>query len=85
MDKARAHLQQRGKVGIKPGDPLVDELPALKTGERVFLLRGHMAFRAGRYDAAVEAFRAALAARPESVEKDASSDEQDLTRIAGAG
>ena len=67
MDKAREHLGKRGKVGVKPADPLVDELPGLKTGERVFLLRGHMAFRAGRYEEAVEAYRAALAARPDSV------------------
>ncbi len=67
MDKAREHLGQRGKVGVKPADPLIDELPELKTGERVFLLRGHMAFRAGRYPEAVEAFRVALEARPESV------------------
>ena len=67
MDKAREHLGLRGKVGVKPADPLVDELPELKTGERVFLLRGHMAFRAGRYPEAVEAYRAALSARPDSV------------------
>ena len=67
MDKAREHLGRRGKVGVKPADPLIDELPGLKTGERVFLLRGHMAFRAGRFPEAVEAFRAALAAEPESV------------------
>ncbi len=67
MDKARHHLGLRGKVGVKPADPLIDELPELKLGERVFLLRGHMAFRAGRYPEAVEAFRAALSARPDSV------------------
>ncbi len=67
MDKAREHLQLRGKVGVKPADPLIDDLPALKTGERVFLLRGQMAFRAGRFPEAVEAFRAALAAEPGSV------------------
>ncbi len=67
MDQAREHLALRGKVGVKPADPLIDELPSLKTGERVFLLRGQMAFRAGRYDAAVAAFRAALEALPSSV------------------
>ncbi len=67
MDKAREHLSLRGKVGVKPVDPLIDDLTTLKTGERVFLLRGHMAFRAGRYSAAAEAFSAALAAAPDSV------------------
>ncbi len=67
MDKAREHLRLRGKIGVKPVDPLIDELVALKTGERVFLLRGHMAFRVGRFSEAVAAFRAALAAEPDSV------------------
>ena len=67
IDKARHHLGRRGKVGVKPADPLIDGLVELKTGERVFLLRGQMAFRAGRYDQAVTAFRAALAALPDSV------------------
>ncbi|MCP3957542.1 MAG: tetratricopeptide repeat protein [bacterium] len=67
MDKAREHLMQRGKVGVKPVDPLIDELDDLETGERVLLLRGQTAFRAGRYAEAAEAFEAAVAARPESV------------------
>ncbi len=67
MDKAREHLRRRGKVGVRPVDPLIDELATLKTGERVFLLRGHMAFRVGRFSEAAEAFAAALAAAPESV------------------
>ncbi len=67
METARAHLARRGKVGVKPPDPLLDELTGLKTGERVFLLRGQTAFRAGRYEEAAQAFRAALEALPASV------------------
>ncbi|MEM7356073.1 MAG: tetratricopeptide repeat protein, partial [Acidobacteriota bacterium] len=67
MDKARHHLALRGKVGVRPPDPLIDSLADLKVGERVFLLRGQLAFRSGRYPEAVEAFQAALEARPESV------------------
>ncbi len=67
MDQARAHLARRGKVGVKPADPLIDGLAALKTGERVLLLRGQTAYRAGRFEEAAAAFRAALAAEPESV------------------
>ena len=67
LDKAREHLMRRGKVGVKPADPLIDELDDLETGERVYLLRGQTAFRAGRYAEAAEAFEAAIAARPESV------------------
>ncbi len=65
-DEARQQLARRGKVGVKPPDPLVEELEALKRGERVHLLRGHMAFGAGRYREAAEAFAEAVAARPES-------------------
>ncbi len=67
MDKAREHLARRGKVGVKAADPLIDELAALKTGERVLLLRGQTAYRAGRFEEAAVAFQAALAAEPESV------------------
>ena len=60
-------MSQRGGVGVQPPDPLIDALAELKVGERVFLLRGQLAFRNGYYDAAVEAFRAALKAEPDSV------------------
>lgn len=33
-DKARDHLTRHGTVGVKPPDPLVDELETLKRGER---------------------------------------------------
>lgn len=66
-EKARAHLAQRGMVGVRPPDPLLDQLEALKLGERVHILRGQVAFRAGRFAEAVEAFRAAVEANPESV------------------
>ncbi len=65
-DQARQHLAQRGTVGVKPPDPLVEGLQDLKQGERVHLLRGRMAFGAGRYREAAEAFAAAVEALPES-------------------
>ena len=67
LERARAHLARRGPVGVRPPDPLLDPLAELRVGERVFLLRGQMAFRAGRYEAAATAFQTALEARPESV------------------
>ncbi len=67
MDKARHHLGLRGAVGVRVPDPLIEGLAELKVGERVFLLRGRVAFRAGHYEAAVEAFRSALDAAPESI------------------
>ncbi len=65
-DRAREHLAQRGTVGVRPPDPLVEGLEELKQGERVHLLRGRMAFGAGRYREAAEAFAAAVEALPES-------------------
>ncbi len=67
MDRARHHLASRGGVGVQPPDPLIESLAELKVGERVFLLRGQLAFRNGMYGPAIEAFRAALAAEPDSV------------------
>lgn len=66
MDKAREHLAQRGEVGVRIPDPLIDELAQLKTGERVYLLQGQTAYRAGRYEEAVAAFRKAVEAQPDS-------------------
>lgn len=68
-DGARAaeHLARAGQVGLRPADPLVDELASLRTGERVHLARGKTAFDAGRYAEAAAELRRALAARPESV------------------
>ena len=66
VDKAREHLAQRGEVGVRPPDPLVDELQNLKQGERVYLLRGRKAFAAGRHAEAAVAFAEAVASRPES-------------------
>ncbi|MHC4067499.1 MAG: tetratricopeptide repeat protein [Planctomycetota bacterium] len=67
LDMARQHLAQRGEVGLKPKDPLVDGLAERVQGERVHLLRGQRAFRAGRYQEAAQAFAEAVAAQPESV------------------
>ncbi len=65
-EKAKEHLAQRGSVGVRPPDPLVDELKSLATGERVHLLRGRLAFRSGRYQEAADAFARAVASKPDS-------------------
>jgi tetratricopeptide (TPR) repeat protein len=67
LEKAQEHLALRGEIGVRPPDPLIDELEELKTGERVHLLRGRTAFRFGDFEAAVREFRKAVAAEPESV------------------
>lgn len=67
LDKAREHLEKAGKVGIRPTDPLTDEMEALRQGSTVHLLRGRVAFRFGRYQDAAAEFRKAVEAQPDSV------------------
>jgi tetratricopeptide (TPR) repeat protein len=55
-------------VGLRAPDPLLDGVTALRVGERVAVMRGRVAAQAGRYQDAIQEFRRALAARPESVE-----------------
>ncbi len=67
MEKAQRNLEQQGQVGIRVADPLVDDLQKLIRGERVHLLRGRVAFEARRFEDAVEEFRKAVEAQPESI------------------
>jgi len=67
MDKARDHLAKAGRVGVRPDDPLIDELAQLRQGEMAHLLRGRVAFRFGRFADAAAEFRKAVEARPGSV------------------
>ena len=64
-DKAREHLRLRGVVGVRPEDPFIEELASTKRGERLALIRGREAFKASRYDDAVEAFSEAIGFAPE--------------------
>ena len=68
LDAARRHLGMAGTVGIKPPDPLLDEMEQLRRGERVHLLRGRVALRAGRPADAAAELRKAVEANPKSVE-----------------
>ncbi|HYX30791.1 MAG TPA: tetratricopeptide repeat protein [Pyrinomonadaceae bacterium] len=67
LEKARTHLAQRGPVGVKVADPLLDELRELIKSERVHLIRGKLALGAQRYDEAADEFRKAVTANPNSV------------------
>jgi tetratricopeptide (TPR) repeat protein len=67
LQKAQAHLQRQGPVGIRVADPLVDGLQDLIRGERLHLVRGRMAFDASRFSEAADEFRKAVAANPASV------------------
>ena len=66
-DQAQAHLQQVGMVGVRPVDPVVDSLQSSLRGERVHLIRGRLAYQAGQFAEAAEAFRRAVDAVPTSV------------------
>jgi Flp pilus assembly protein TadD len=66
MDRARQELKLRGTVGVRPVDPLADDLKEMVQGEHLFLIRGHLAFNAGRYHEAAEAFASAVQAKPDS-------------------
>ena len=67
QEKAQKQLAQRGRVGIRPPDPLVDSLEGLLQGERVHLIRGRLAFHSRRFQEAAQAFAQAVEARPDSV------------------
>ena len=67
LEKAREHLERCGSVGVRVADPLVDGLQELLQGERVHLIRGRMAFGAGRFAEAAAEFEKAVAAEPSSV------------------
>lgn len=66
--KAEEHLAKAGSVGLRASDPLLDEIGALRIGERVAIMRGRVAAQAGRHADAAAEFRRALEAQPESVE-----------------
>lgn len=67
LDKAKIHLAKQGSVGVRPSDPVFDELNDLKKGIRLRLLRGKLAVESGRFaDAEIE-FQKVLAAEPENV------------------
>ena len=67
LEKAKLHLKQRGPVGVRPEDPLVDGLSGLIQGERVHLIRGRLAFAAGQFQQAAQAFAKAVDADSGSV------------------
>jgi tetratricopeptide (TPR) repeat protein len=65
MEQARYHLSKYGMVGVQPPDPLKIHLEKLVTGYWTHILAGKLAFSAGRYTEAVEAFQKAIKADPE--------------------
>ncbi len=67
MDKARNHMNQSGKIGVRVADPLLDGIQRYLRGERVHLIRGKAAFGAGHYQNAAEEFAKAVRSKPDSL------------------
>ncbi|MEM1177320.1 MAG: tetratricopeptide repeat protein [Acidobacteriota bacterium] len=66
VEKAKENLALRGEAGVRPPDPIQDEINERKTGERVMLLEGRRAFAARDFQAAAAFFQRAVEADPES-------------------
>lgn len=64
IEQARSHIQQSGKVGVRPDDPVLDAIRGMRVGGRVYTLEGKTAFQAGRYDDAAHLFKKAVDANP---------------------
>src|SRR6185436_16003397 len=60
--------QRQGTVGVRVTDPLLEGIQELVRGERLYLLRGRVAFDARRFAEAAAAFRKAVAANPASTQ-----------------
>jgi tetratricopeptide (TPR) repeat protein len=66
LDDARSHLEKRGSGDIRIGDPIIDGLQALVTGERGLVIQGQRAYEAGQLQIAADAFEKAIHAVPAS-------------------
>lgn len=66
-DEAARELARAGTVGVRVSDPVLEELSALRRGERTHLVRGRLAFVNGRMREAADEFAAAVEAEPRSV------------------
>ncbi len=64
-ERAREAMSHYGPVGVRPSDPLMDDLQELRVGSTPFALRGRKAFAAGQFEVAASEFRQALDARPD--------------------
>lgn len=66
IEQARLHLSQYGMVGVQPPDPVRTHLAKLITGYWTHILAGKLAFSAGRYTEAAQAFEKAIKVNPEN-------------------
>jgi len=56
LNKARAHLQENGRVKPRIPDPLMDNLKALKQGQVSLWAKGNQAMHEGRYAEAADSY-----------------------------
>ncbi|UCC13660.1 MAG: tetratricopeptide repeat protein [Gammaproteobacteria bacterium] len=66
-ERARANLDAYGRTEPAVADPLLADMARLTRSSQLYLEQGYAASRAGRVDAAVEAFRKAVEFNPEDV------------------
>jgi tetratricopeptide (TPR) repeat protein len=64
VEKAEAHLRQKGDIQILPTDPLMKELDELLQSSKAYDLRGGRALEAGNFSAAEAYFRKGLELAP---------------------
>jgi len=65
VEKAKLHLGQAGKIGIKVRDQIANNLERFVESGRVHLIRGKTAFGAGDFLGAAREFQQAVAALPD--------------------
>lgn len=65
--QSRGFMARAGKVGVKPIDPLAEDVAKLQRGERVLMQKGQAAFSAGRYKDAAQMYSMALDSNPNSI------------------
>ena len=66
IDKAREHLSQRAAAKVRVEDPMLREIGSLTASSEMFLTTAAQAVKAGRYDQAEQAYRGAIAAKPDN-------------------
>ena len=66
LDKAAAHLEQRGNTEILMADPLMQELSGLLRSVSAYETSGIRALEYGEWEAAAEFFREGIALQPDS-------------------
>lgn len=65
VERARYHLERRGRTDVQLADPLLAQVGRLSHSSQIYLEQGYAAVRAGRIEEGVDAFRRAVAVSPD--------------------